>query len=402
MKEKKPRYNRSMPLVYGFSMTFLAGIVYIWSVFVVPLENEFGWSRGELSVAFSMIMVMLTVGSLLGGYLLEKKGARTVLTTGSVILGLSFISVSFIESLIGLYILYGLLCGLGIGMLYVPAIAIGIKWFPERSAFAAGVIVTGVGVGTLVFAPLATWLIIQYGWRSTFQYLGIILLIGALILAQLMKTPEVNWKPPVKSKSKSVDAQKDGGFTPKEMVVTPQFWQIYAMFMLFSAPGLMVIGHIAAFAEGIGMEKMVAAAAISVLSFCNAASRMGIGAIADRIGIKKVLIITSIVQMLIMAMLIRMTTVTTLYFAAAVIGVCFGSILALPPALTANYFGIQHIGKNYGILLTAWGMGAVIGTSLGGYLFDLYGSYSLPFIVAAVFSGIAALILFTLKPPKHR
>ena len=186
---KMPRW---VPLLGGVLGSTTCGLLlYAWSVFVKPLNAEFGWSRAEISLAFSICVLVFGITTFFAGKASDKYGPRIVVAMGSVILGIGFVLSGFISSKTGLYLTYGLIAGIGGGMVYLPPISTAPKWWPDRKALATGFAVVGLGLGSFIMGPLATYIIDSpmLGWRYVFIYVGIAMGVMGLIAAGCLTNP---------------------------------------------------------------------------------------------------------------------------------------------------------------------------------------------------------------------
>ena len=216
-----------------------------------------------------------------------------------MILGIGFTLSGYITEKWHLYITYGVIAGFGGGLIYLPPIATAPKWWPDRRALATGFSVVGLGLGSFIMAPLATYIIQNLGWRYVFIYAGIVMFFMAAIASLCLKNPPVGWKPDGWSPSAAGGPGTGSGhrdFTHEETYRTPQFWLMYLAYFCGSFAGLMVIGHIAGHGIDSGLEPMTAAGAASWLAIMNAASRVLIGQLADKIGTRVSFIIVFALQ----------------------------------------------------------------------------------------------------------
>ncbi|MGQ9479088.1 MAG: L-lactate MFS transporter [Thermoproteota archaeon] len=396
------RWNRRVIVVtVGFVVNLMLGIVYAWSVFVNPLMNTYSWSKTDATLPFTVFLLVFAITMVPAGKLQDLKGPRTVAMAGGFLLGLGFILSSLIEKTSNIWLLvvmYGVISGAGCGFGYAAPIPCTRKWFPRRPGLAVGLVVMGFGMSTLLFAPLETVLIKEMGISKTFLIFGILLLTVSVTAAFFLENPPRDLAIPVSGANtgSAID------YTFREMVKTPQFYILWVMFFFMSTAGLMVIGHVAAFAGESGMDPIVAAFAASVLSLFNAFGRPGSGIISDKMGRTKTMFILFLVQALMMSILIKCTTMPTLYLAVAVIGFIYGANFSLFPSAIGDLYGVKNIGVNYGLLFTSYGAGGVLGPILGGYFFDVTGSYYAAFQTAAILCLIAAVMGLLIKPFKRQ
>jgi OFA family oxalate/formate antiporter-like MFS transporter len=400
---------RGIPLLGGILGSTTCGLLlYAWSVFVKPLNAEFGWSRAEISLAFSICVLVFGVTTFFAGKASDKYGPRIIVAIGSVILGIGFVLSGFISSKGGLYLTYGLIAGIGGGMVYLPPIATAPKWWPDRKALATGFAVVGLGLGSFIMGPLATYIINSptMGWRYVFIYVGIAMGIMGLIAAFCLKNPPAGWKPagwnpPVPTDASAVSAGRD--FTFSETIRTPQFWLLYASYFCGSFAGLMVIGHIASHGLDSGLQSMQAALAVSTLGIFNAATRVIMGGVADKVGARLSFLGIFIAQVVAMALLYPAgSSAMLLVVVAALIGWNYGAMFTLFPATCLQYYGPTSQGANYGLLFTAFGLAGFCGPYIGGMLKDTTGTYYIPFIVGAVVVVVSVVISWIVKPPMRK
>jgi len=404
MKQPQPpTYQRWLIVVAAILIQMCLGAVYAFSVLVPPLESEFGWKRIETSPAFTIALLVFALSMIPAGRLQDKKGPRLVATFGGVLLGMGMILSSFTDSLIWFYISYGLVGGLGIGLAYVTPITTCVKWFPDKKGLITGLAVFGFGAGSIIFAPLWTFLFGAMGWRNTFVATGVLFALLIIPFGQLLKNPPqgympAKWKPPEKLKS-----GKD--FGPFEMLGTLSFFLIWASYWFGTTAGLMMIGH----AKQASMElatlgEVQASLAVSILGLFNAAGRIIWGFAGDRFGREKTLTLIFVIcsgSLFIVALIHEPAWIV---LGMLLVGLSFGGFLALYPALTADYYGVKSLGVNYGMIFTAYGAGAVLGPIMAGYFKTFTNSYVPSFYIAGAlaFLGIILTILMKKSTTKIR
>ena len=278
-------YTHWVTLLIGLVMMILLGLIYAWSVFVAPLENEFGWDRAQTSVTFTVSMSFFVIGLISAGLLSSKISKRyiTILAVFCLLLGL--LLSSRINSLLELCITYGVLVGLGVGLANNALVSTIVEWFPNRRGFAAGVLLMGYGMGGFVLSPIAVTLMNVIGWRSTFIGFGIVFSLvigfGSIIV-----------KPPKQSAGQAKTGVSSD-LNAAQAIRQQSFWLYLLWFTMIMAGGLMVIGHASPYAQSIGATPAFAAVATGILSIFNGSGRAITGAIYDRFGLKISMIITT-------------------------------------------------------------------------------------------------------------
>ncbi len=400
---------RWIPLLGGILGSTMCGLLlYAWSVFIKPLTTEFGWSRAEIAMAFSICALVFGLTTFVAGKMSDKYGPRIVVIVGSAILAIGFVLSGFIQTKWQLYLTYGLISGFGGGLVYLPPIATAPKWWPDRKALATGFAVVGLGLGSFIMAPLATYIITapNLGWRYVFIYVGIAMGIMGLIAAICLDVPPAGWKPASwnpKPATGNTAATPGRDYLFGEAIRTKQFWLLYVSYFCGCFAGLMVIGHIAGHGRDAGLLPMQAAAAVSTLAIFNAAVRILIGLVADRVGTKLSFLIIFILQVFAMVCLYPAgSTAMFLGVIAGLIGWNYGAMFTLFPATCLQYFGPTAQGSNYGLLFTAFGLAGFAGPLVGGILKDATGTYYAPFIVGAIVVGVSAIVTLMLKPPENK
>lgn len=390
----------------GFLLNLMLGIVYAWSVFVKPLMENFGWTKTIASLPFSIFLLVFAIMMVPAGRTQDRIGPRKVAMLGGFLLGLGFILSSFIETIrdpVWLLFTYGIIAGAGCGLGYACPIPVARKWYPQRVGLATGLVVMGFGLSALIFAPLERMLIDAYGIGNAFLYIGIILLIVAVFAASLLRNPPTTEQVQVVQKTQSSPLPQTGrDFGPVEMLRTPQFWMLWISFMFMALLGLMVIGHIAPFAQERGLDPYAAALAASALSVANALGRPGAGWLSDAIGRPKTMFTLFLIQgIVIIAYPHFAWTLVAIYLGAIIIGFNYGANFSLFPSATGDFYGTRNLGVNYGLVFTSYGVGGLIGPIMAGYIFDVTGSYEMAFLVAGVLAVIAALISLALRSQKR-
>ena len=399
---KIPRW---LPLAGAvLSSTTCGLLLYAWSVFIKPLSSAFGWSRAEISLAYSVCVLVFASISYPAGRMSDRVGARVIVFIGGLILGIGFFLAGFTDSKPWLYITYGVVAGIGGGMIYLPPIAAVPKWWPDRRAFATGCAVVGLGLGSFIMGPLATMIIESMGWRYVFWYVGIAMGVMAIFSSLTLVTPPKGWKP--KGWNPQTSGEGKEIFQEPQFpraIRTTQFWLLYLSFFFASFAGLMVIGHIAGHGLDSGLTAMQASLAVSTLAGCNAATRIVTGLFVDRLGTRALFLIYFIVQIFALLLLSPAGSSSwQLWIVAAIIGWNYGGMFTLFPATCLNFYGAKSQGTNYGLLFTAFGLAGFAGPYAGGLLKDATGNYWVPFLLSAGMVGISVILSAIIRPPAFR
>lgn len=385
--------NRWLPVVGGVSMNLALGSLYAWSVFVLPLEKEFGWKRADTSWVFTIAIVSFATSFILAGRLQDLKGPRICAAIGGTLVALGFFASSWTSSLPFLYVTFGLVVGIGNGFGYATPIPVASKWFPDKRGLVVGLMVGGYGAGSAVLGPIATSLIESIGWRSTFQVLGVLFFAMGMVGTWLLKNPPAGYQPPGwKPAQTGAGAQRTArDFTASEMVRTPTFYALWVASCLGATAGLMTISQLVPFARNSGLAAAAATFAITIGAVGNAGGRILSGWMSDTLGrltTLRVMVLMSAVAMPVL--FIVREEVALFYLLVAVVYWCYGTQLSVFASTTADFYGTRNLGLNYGVLFTAWGVAGILGPMIAAQVFDAFGDYRYAFYAA----GALALVAF--------
>jgi len=394
--------TRWWPIVGGISLNLALGSLYAWSVFVLPLEKEFGWNRAQTSWVYTIAIVCFAATFIVAGKLQDAKGPRICAFLGALFVGGGFALSSFTTSVTFLYVAFGVIVGVGNGFGYAAPTPVASKWFPDKRGLAVGLMVGGYGAGSAIIGPLATRLISDYGWRSTLQILGAAFFVMGLIGTALLKNPPLEFKAPARSpgaasKRPSVD------LPTAEMIRTPMFWALWLAYCLGTTAGQMMISQLVPFMRSVGLTPEAAAFAITIAAFGNAGGRILSGALSDSLGrlaTLKVMIVGSLVVMAALGM--GVSQIVALYALVAAGYWCYGTQLSVFASTTADFYGTRYLGMNYGALFSAWGVAGIVGPFIAARVFQVTGSYSYAFYGAAVLAGVAFVSISMARPPLGR
>jgi len=400
--------SRWWRVVGGLSMNLALGSLYAWSVFVAPLEKEFGWKRADTSQVFTWAVVVFALSFILAGRLQDKLGPFWISITGGVLVSLGFFLCAFTSSLTYLITCFGILGGIGNGFGYATPIPVMAKWFPDRRGLAVGLAVAGYGGGSAIFGPLANLqLIPAYGWRTTFEILGGIFFVMTIFGAFLLKNPPAGYRPTGWTPAPAAKAAATTyEFKPGEVVATPTFYLMWVAYALGTSAGLMVISQLVPFAKSQG----IAAAALATMTLVvgaagNASGRILSGWMSDALGRLNVLRLMILISAIAMPILYAVgANVALLYTTVFVVYWCYGTQLSVNASTTSDFWGTKNAGINYGLLFTSWGVAGIVGPRIGGVLFDKYKNYQYAFYTAAVLAVIALACELLAKrphPPAH-
>jgi len=396
--------NRWLFVIAAVLMQLGLGNVYSWSIFRNPLMSLHGWTIQEATMPFTLCVVFFAVGMIIAGRWQDRVGPRIVAMTGGVLLGAGFLLASqFGQTLLGLYLTYGVLVGLGVGFAYVTPIATCVKWFPDMRGFITGLAVLGFGAGSLIVAPVGTWLISQISVYGTFAVFGAAFGLLVVVTGAILRNPPVGWKPagwtPPANGPGSAE-HKD--YPPSEMAKTFQFYLIWVVFLFWAGVGLMVISQAVPMGQELaGLNATVAAGSLGLMSILNGLGRPAFGFISDKLGRKGATILAQAVFIVTLLFILPNARDFALYtLGISLIGLAYGGSLSVMPAFTADYYGTKHLGINYGWVFSAWGAAGVLGPIIGAQVRAATGAWGGAFLVLAVLSAAAAALVVIARPPK--
>jgi len=384
-------------------MNLALGAVYAWSIFVAPLEKEFGWKRAETSTVFTILVFVFGITFILGGRIQDKLGPTWVSFIGALLNSIGFFMCAYTKSLNWMFFWLGGVAALGQGFGYATPIPVMSKWFPDRRGLAVGLAVAGYGGGSAIFGPLGgNYLIPTYGWRNTFLTFGVIFLVMGMLGTYLLKNPPAGYKPAGWEPAPAAKAAATKyEFTPGEAIRTSTMWFMWLAYALGTSAGLMVISQLVPFARSMGHSIQLATTGIFIGAAGNAAGRIFSGWLSDAIGRLNVLRLMIGISAIALPILFHAgANILTLYVMVFVIYWCYGTQLSVNASSAADFWGPKNVGANYGILFTAWGVAGIIGPRIGGRMFDIYKNYRYAFYIAGVICAVALLSELIARRPK--
>ncbi|HOJ77587.1 MAG TPA: OFA family MFS transporter [Bacillota bacterium] len=385
--------NRWHIVIAAVLVQLCFGAIYSWGVFLNPLMVAFNTDKAEVSIIFTLVVIFYTIGMIIGGLWQDQTGPRNVMLVGGLCFGIGYILAGFAGSLQIVYLTYGVLGGLGVGLGYICPIAVCTKWFPDRKGLAVGLAVTGFGAGSLIFSPLANAMITNWDWSLAFRSLGLIFMVIILIASRYLKNPPTGWQ---SSQVLTTDAGNVGDdildIKWKQMLKTIDFWMLWIIFCFSASAGLMIIGHMAAFVEEVGFSKENSAFILGIMAVFNGLGRIVWGTFSEKIGRLKSLICIFLQLGLVIAGLIIAKSYLSILLTAVVVGINFGGIISIFPSLTEEKFGAKNLGLNYALLFTAYGIAGIIGPYCGAVVLDRFNNYAIIFAGGALLAMLSALI----------
>ncbi|BDM64143.1 MFS transporter [Shewanella sp. NFH-SH190041] len=385
-------------LIAGFCINLCIGILFTWSVFKKALVTDLGWSNAEASMPYTIAIITFSISLLLAGIIQDKFGPRRVLITGTIISGLGLIASGYATTPTQLLISFGVLAGAGIGFAYACLAPAAMKWFhPSHRGVVNGLIAAGFGLAGVYLAPLITRLISAYGIGYSFVLLGAALLAIAVPLAFTINNPPVDYQPEGDDSKTVKQVTVANEINWRGMLRTPQFYAIWFMYLCASSTGLMIIGNITSIAS-VQTDMNGAAHLVVILALFNTFGRVGAGMLNDKIGGMRTLALSFVLQIANMVMFPHYHGEMGMMVGAALAGVSYGTLPAVFPSLTANFYGLKNYGTNYGVVYTSWGVSGFIGPVIAAFAVDSTGTYELAYIASVVIMSAALIVSFLTKP----
>jgi OFA family oxalate/formate antiporter-like MFS transporter len=395
--------NRWLPVVGGVTMNLALGMFYGMSVFMLPLEKEFGWSRADTSWVVTIGLAMIATWYVIAGRIHDRRGPQIVAFIGGTLFSLGLLLASYTQSLVWFYATAGFVAGTGSGFGYVVPTSGGSKWFPDKRGLVIGLMVGGYGAGSGVFGPIASSLIDAVGWRATFRIFSAVFFVMTMAATYLLRNPPAGYRPAGWDPATARTASRGGAdVDAAEMIRTQTFWALWIAYCLGTTAGTMVISQLVPFARSAGHSAAVAAFALTVGAIGSASGRVLSGWLSDhagRLNTLRVLLLVSAVAM--PTLFLVRENLVLFYLVLAAVYYCYGTQLSVYASTSADFYGTKNVGFNYGLLLLAWGVAAILGPFLGGRVFVATGEYRIAFFIAAGLSVVAMGTLFLAKTPRH-
>ena len=374
-------------------MIFL-GLIYGWSVFVNPLEAEFGWSRADTSLIFTISMITFCVGNIAGGWFNRKFCGNWILLFAAVLELLGFFLCAYVTQLYEIYFLYGVICGMATGLAYNTVVSMVTSWFPQATGMVSGILMMGYGLGALILGSIVTILINTLGWRFAFRMLAFLFaaVIGsaALIIRSYKKVEQTGKEQSHLKKS----------YTPIEMMCTPIFWEVYLWAFLICAIGMNVIGNVAPCSRKFGASDMGAVFAVGCVSVTNGAGRILYGIMFDKLGKMKTLQIdnmAAIAGSVLLAVGAWTEKLSILMIGFVFIGFAYAALAPYSPVFAKDLFGEAYYTTNFSIMASTGIPASVVGSYVMGFVITKTDSYTIGFGISILLALVAYLVKLDIR-----
>lgn len=393
-------------MVIGVVAMLFAGVLYAWSILKSPLSAEFGWGAADLALNFTLAMTFFCVGGLLGAQISKRLGHKIALISAGILAALGFVLTAILKntSIVMLYITYGLLAGIGIGIAYNVVIATVSAWFPDKKGLCSGCLMMGFGASALILGNLADAMFKSaLGWRLTFVILGAAIFVVLSFAGILLKKPDSSIVFPKHDGQKTTNEseEKKQDFTSKQMLARPSFWMAFICISFLAAVGSSVISFAKDLALSVNAPESLAVSLVGVLSVCNGLGRIITGAVFDVIGCRKTMLCANILT--IGAAVITLVAVSVNSLVLCIVGVCltgmsYGACPTITSAFTSSFYGMKYFSGNMALMTFTVMVGSFVATASNKVL-EATGGYTVTFIMLLALTFVALILNAFIRKP---
>ncbi|MEO8096265.1 MAG: oxalate/formate MFS antiporter [Acidobacteriota bacterium] len=384
------------------AMIQIANLQYAWTLFVQPIRDATGWTRPDVQWAFTIFIALETWAMPLTGFLIDKHGARLLMTVAGVLCGVGWAGIGMAKTIPALYFLYGL-AGFGAAIVYCGSIGVALKWFPDRRGLAAGVIAAGFGSGSALFIPTVRYLLAHQPYSQAFLYTGIVQGVLIILAAQFLggsgAAPAA--AAPLAGANVVAAAARGTGldFNSTEMLKTRHFYWLYAMMLMMGIGGLLATAQVSDVASNFGISAAVLGWSVTLNPIANGSGRVFWGFVSDRLGRERTMMIAFFLQSLSLVGVIALGPKSPTLFVVSMAMVFFtwGEVYVLFPSASADFFGRKFASSNYSFLYSTKGVASIIAGGAAAQLFEVTKSWAPAFYGSAVLAMIAAVMAVVLK-----
>ena len=377
------------------------GIFNTYGVFFIPLQDEFTWSRAEISGARSLSMFVWGFLGILLGNLNDRYGPRVIIAVCGCFFGLGYFLMSQINSIWQLYLFHGLIVGIGVSATDVVILSTVARWFVKKRGMMTGIIKAGTGLGMFIMPLAATGLISSYSWRTSYMILGVMGFIIITSLAQLLRRDPAHVRhiPDKESRMKLADLKSlEAGLCFHDSIRTRQLWIASILYFAIWFCVNIILVHITPYAIDIGISLTKAALILSLIGGISILGRLILGSMSDRIGCKRAITICCVTFVLSFILLLVADSFWMLILFAIIYGIAHGGFATLISPLVGELFGLRAHGVILGLIICIGTVGGAISPIFAGYMFDTTKSYQVAFIICLLMGVIGLMLSVTLKP----
>lgn len=391
-------YGYVVVAVAFFISLVIYGMQYSFGIFFKPILQEFGWTRAVTAGAYSLSWLVMGLASIVMGGLNDRFGPRIVMSICGGISGIGFMLMSYISNVWQLYLVYGIIIGTGISI-WIPLMSTVARWFVKRRTTMSGIVAAGIGIGTLIGAPVANSLISAFDWRSSYIILGSVVLVTIVGSAQLLRRD-----PNQMGQTAYGAAMSQEGISPideslslREAIKTKQFWLILSLLFCFGLCFQSIAAHLVPHITDLGITATSAAATMATIGGISIVSKVVLGGLGDRIGNRNTLIIAFVLVVLALIWLFPAREIWQFYLFAVIFGFGYGGHIAQHSPLIGATFGLVSHGLIFSIVGVGMSVGSAIGPVMTGFIFDVTGNYQVAFIVITLVSAVGLILTIFLN-----
>lgn len=407
MNKTKPNLSiRWFYLVVGVVAMLFAGVLYAWSILKAPLSSEFGWGASDLALNFTLAMSFFCVGGLFGAQLSKRIGSRLALILAGILAAAGFILTGFLSgtSVLILYITYGVLASMGIGIAYNVLISTVSAWFPDKKGLCSGCMMMGFGASALILGNVADALFkSDFGWRSTYRVLGLALCVVLVFAGLLLQKPDPQIVFPQKKATKTTGSEsfEQQDYTSAQMLHRPSFWMAFLCISFLAAVGSSVISFAKDLALSVEASESLAVSLVGVLSICNGFGRILTGTLFDIFGRRKTMLCANVLT--ICAATVTLIAVSIGSLPLCIAGLCltgmsYGACPTITAAFTSSFFGMKYFSTNMA-LMTFTSMGGSFIATLSNKILEVTGGYAATFMMLLALSFVALILNLLIRRP---
>jgi MFS family permease len=395
-------------MFYGFGTLFPA------------ILEEFKWSRTLTSSVYSFQLAITSIFMLVMGYLVDRYSPRTLIAVGALFMVIGYLLSIFTNKIWHLYLLFGLIIGIGASAMYVPPVTVVTRWFVKRRGLAVGIVVTGIGIGGALGTPFLNWLIENFGWKMALPILGVSLGCFLLPAAYFLRGyPEDKGLAPYGSILNPESLRKDSidmapasnrqhienasrDWTVWQAIKTSTFCNLYIMLFIAELCLVGVMAHLFTYAVENGISRGLVSISYSCIGITSLVAKIGAGMFSDRIGIRPIFFLSFLLQSVSFIILSQSPNVIFLFIFSVLFGLAYGSWTPLFPTAMSDFFGLRSMGKLFSILTTNFFTGSICGPIFVGWIYDKTNEYFYAYIIFSVLCLMGAFISLYIKPPKPK
>ena len=392
MNSSFAQHTRWLTLVGTIITQFALGSVYTWSLFNSSLAEKLGEPVSQVAFSFGLLSLGLALSSSVAGKLQERFGVKRVTIASGLLLGLGFFLTAHATDLMMLWLSAGVLVGLADGAGYLLTLSNCVKWFPERKGLISAFSIGSYGLGSLGFKFIDSHLLATVGLEKTFMLWGAITLVMIVFGAMLMTDAPLQ-------KVSTVNGVVENDFTLAQSMRKPQYWMLAVMFLTACMSGLYVIGVAKDIAQGmVHLDIATAANAVTVIAIANLSGRLVLGILSDKIARIRVITIGQVISLVGMAALLFAPLNAVSFFAAiACVAFNFGGTITVFPSLVSEFFGLNNLAKNYGVIYLGFGIGSISGSIIA----SLFGGFYVTFCVIFALLILSLALSTTIRQPQR-